>query len=52
MSPFKSKAQMKYMFKNLPKLAKQWEDKYGVPKKLPLHVKPKKVKQTKRRKKK
>lgn len=33
--PFKSKAQMRYMFSNMPKLAKEWADKYGVPKKLP-----------------
>jgi hypothetical protein len=33
--PFKSKAQLKYMFAKLPKLAKKWAKKYGVPKHLP-----------------
>jgi hypothetical protein len=27
--PFKSVKQRKYMFKNLPKLAKKWAKKYG-----------------------
>ena len=27
--PFKSKKQEKYMWANLPKLAKKWEKKYG-----------------------
>lgn len=42
--PFKSRAQMKYMFAKLPKIAKRWEDKYGVPKNLPKHVKKSKAK--------
>ncbi len=27
--PFKSKKQEKWMWKNKPKLARKWEDKYG-----------------------
>lgn len=27
--PFKSEKQRKYMWANLPKLAKKWTDKYG-----------------------
>jgi len=37
--PFKSKAQMRYMFRKHPDIAKRWKDKYGVPKGLPKHVK-------------
>lgn len=33
--PYKSKAQMRYMHAKHPKIAKEWDDKYGVPKKLP-----------------
>ena len=33
--PFKSKAQMRYMFARHPKIAKRWKKKYGVPKNLP-----------------
>lgn len=33
--PFKSKAQVGYMFANHPKLAKKWADKYGMPKDMP-----------------
>jgi len=44
MAPFKSKAQMRYLFANEPALAKRWADKYGVPKKLPKHIKKKKKK--------
>ena len=33
--PFKSKAQMRFLFKTNPKLAKKWSKKYGVPKNLP-----------------
>ena len=36
--PFRSKAQMKWMFANKPKMAKKWADKYGVGKRLPEHV--------------
>ena len=39
--PFKSKAQQGYLFSQKPKLAKEWADKYGVPKSLPQKVKPK-----------
>jgi hypothetical protein len=52
--PFKSKAQMRFMFAKHPDIAKRWEDKYGISKKMPMHVK-KKVKKAmkfKRRKKK
>jgi hypothetical protein len=33
--PFKSKAQMRMMFAKHPEIAKDWADKYGVPKDLP-----------------
>jgi hypothetical protein len=33
--PFKSKAQMKFMYAKHPKIAKRWEDKYGISKKIP-----------------
>jgi len=33
--PFKSYRQMHYLFAKHPKIAKEWADKYGVPKKLP-----------------
>ncbi len=42
--PFKSKAQMRFMFARHPKIAKRWAKKYGVSKKLPQHVKRKKRK--------
>jgi len=48
MSPFKSKAQQKYLWATHPKLAKKWSDKYGVSKDLPKKVK---KPATKRRKK-
>lgn len=41
--PFKSKAQMGYMFAKHPKIAKRWANKYGVPKSLPKKVKRKKT---------
>jgi len=41
--PFKSKAQRRYMYKNLPELAKKWEKKYGSSN-LPERKKPKKNK--------
>lgn len=41
--PFKSKAQQKYLFAKHPKLAKEWADKYGVPKNLPEHKASKKL---------
>ena len=40
--PFKSKAQMKYMYANHPKIAKEWSEKYGTPQNLPARKKPKK----------
>lgn len=39
--PFKSKAQMRYMFSQHPDIAKRWEDKYGVSKNMPNKVKAK-----------
>lgn len=37
--PFKSKAQMKYMFAKKPAIAKDWVGKYGVSTNMPDHVK-------------
>jgi hypothetical protein len=37
--PFKSKAQMRYMFARHPKIAKKWAHKYGIKKSLPAKVK-------------
>ena len=39
MSPFKSRAQMKFMFAKKPELAKKWAKKYGTPGKLPEKLK-------------
>jgi hypothetical protein len=36
--PFKSKAQMRFMFARHPEIAKRWTKEYGTPKKLPEHV--------------
>lgn len=33
---------MRYMYAQHPDIATRWEDKYGIPKKLPKHVKKKK----------
>lgn len=33
--PFKSTKQMRYMFKNMPDIAKRWAKKYGIKKKKP-----------------
>lgn len=33
--PFKSRAQMRYMFAYHPKIAHRWVEKYGVPDNLP-----------------
>lgn len=33
--PFISQSQRRFMFAKHPKIAKQWADKYGVPKGLP-----------------
>lgn len=41
--PFKSEAQRRYMYKNLPEIAARWEKKYGS-ENLPARVKPKKMK--------
>jgi hypothetical protein len=42
--PFKSKAQMRYMFSQHPDIAKKWEDKYGVSKNMPQHVNKSRIK--------
>lgn len=42
--PYKSKAQMRYMHKKHPKIAKKWDKKYKVPKNLPEKKKSKKRK--------
>jgi len=34
MAPFKSKAQMRYLYAKEPDLAKRWQKKYGTPKNL------------------
>jgi hypothetical protein len=47
--PFKSMAQMKWMFKNKPEIARQWADKYGVPNNLPFHNAAKKSIKTKKK---
>jgi len=36
--PFKSEAQMKYLFAKEPEVAKKWAEKYGIPKDLSYHV--------------
>jgi hypothetical protein len=41
--PFKSKKQAKYMFANLPKLAKEFAQKTKSIKKLPVQVKSRKL---------
>lgn len=33
--PYESKAQMKYMHAVKPKIAKRWDEKYGIPADLP-----------------
>lgn len=33
--PFKSEAQRKFMFLKKPKIAKEWAEKYRIPKNLP-----------------
>jgi hypothetical protein len=40
--PFKSKAQRRWMYKNLPKVAKRWEKKYPSRGSLPSRVRKKK----------
>jgi len=42
--PFKSKAQMRFMFAKHPEIAKRWAKEYGVPKKLSKKVVTKKFK--------
>ena len=42
--PFKSKAQMRFLFATNPQLAKKWKEKYGVPKNLPQKKKSSKKK--------
>jgi len=48
--PFKSMAQMRYMFKNVPKVARRWADDYGIPDNLPDRINVKKNIKTKRSK--
>ncbi len=36
--PFKSKAQMRFLYANHPDIAKRWEDSYGIPSRLPNKV--------------
>ena len=36
--PFKSKAQMRYLYAKHPEIAKRWAKKYGVPEELPNKV--------------
>jgi hypothetical protein len=33
--PFRSRAQLRYMFARHPRIARRWADEYGVPKDLP-----------------
>jgi hypothetical protein len=35
-------AQMRYLFKNVPKVARKWADDYGIPDNLPDHINVKK----------
>ena len=37
--PFQSKSQMKYMFANMPEMAKRWASETPNPKSLPEHKK-------------
>lgn len=41
MSPYKSRAQLGLMHAKHPEVAAKWDKKYGVPKGLPDHVRPK-----------
>jgi hypothetical protein len=41
MPPFKSESQRKLLWAKHPEVARKWADKYGTPKNLPEHVKPK-----------
>jgi hypothetical protein len=36
--PFKSKAQQRYMFKNMPQMAEEWASKTPNMKSLPMHA--------------
>jgi hypothetical protein len=36
--PFKSKAQMRFMYAKHPEIAKRWEDTYGISKDMPNKV--------------
>ena len=36
--PFKSRAQVGWMFRNHPDIAHRWAHKYGISKRLPRHV--------------
>jgi hypothetical protein len=48
--PFKSKAQIAYLYANKPSIAKEFAKKTRKGAKLPKRVKPKRVKRTKRAK--
>lgn len=37
--PFRSKAQVGWMFANKPAMAKRWADEHGIPGDLPAHAK-------------
>ncbi len=36
--PYRSKAQVRFLYSQHPDVAKEWTRKYGVPKTLPQHV--------------
>ena len=42
---------MRFMFAKHPDIAARWEDKYGIPKKMPMHIAKKKVTPAKKKKK-
>ena len=49
--PFKSKAQRRWMYKNLPEMAKRWESETPSSKTLPPRIKSKLATKMRRRKK-
>jgi len=51
--PFKSRAQLRYLFAKHPELAKEWLERYGVSPNLPKYAKTKSAKRrrTKKRRK-
>lgn len=48
--PFKSKAQMRYLFAKHPKVAQDWADKYGIPDDLKERAAEKRMPRKKKRK--